>query len=68
MDAGIYIGVYLVLKSSNQTAIYYLPSEHQSPDLFIPRTPLGPQAKNPGWQGFLYDLAHLKASDMPRVG
>jgi hypothetical protein len=59
MDSGIYFPLYLVLKSQDGTAIYYLPTDFQSEKLFKPRKPLSASAKRAGWQGFMYGLASL---------
>jgi hypothetical protein len=58
MDSAIYFPLYLVLVTANSKnyAIYYLSADLQPPELFCPRTPLGPKAKRAGWRGFLYDL------------
>lgn len=67
MEAGIYIPLYVVIKSSDTAfAIYYLPSDFQTLKMFIPRVPLTEVAKRPGWQGFTMDLA-LAAAPPLRV-
>ena len=55
MQSGIYFSLYLVLtdKARSFSEIYYLPSELQSRELFVPRKPLSNTAKRAGWQGFL---------------
>ena len=57
MDAGIYFPLFLVLKTPTEFAIYYLPSDFQSPALFSARVPLSASAKRAGWQGFTYVLS-----------
>jgi hypothetical protein len=37
--------------------VYFLPSENQLPDMFVPRAPLGEAARRAGWQGFFIKLA-----------
>ncbi len=57
MDAGIYFPLFLVLRSPNGYAIYYLPTDFQDESLFLPRKPLSAEAKRAGWQGFMYNLS-----------
>lgn len=63
MDAAIYFPLYLVLSEKNGSgaAIYYLPSDLQSPDLFQPRKPLSENARRAGWQGFIYDISAIQS-------
>ncbi len=58
MQAGIYIPLYLVLTTAHlgPYAIFYLPADLQRPEMFEPRSPLGPQARRAGWTGFVYNL------------
>ena len=56
MDAAIYFPLFLVLKARSSHAIYYLPTDFQSPALFSARKPLSESARRKGWQGFLYVL------------
>lgn len=56
MDSGIYFPLFLVLKTPTTQAIYYLPTDFQSPALFIARKPLSSSARRAGWQGFMYIL------------
>ena len=56
MDAGIYFPLFLVLKAPSAHAIYYLPTDFQSPALFASRNPLSSTARRAGWQGFMYIL------------
>lgn len=60
MDAAIYFSLYLVLKAATGQAIYYLPTDLQNPNLFVPRKPLSANAKRAGWQGFMYDLTNIQ--------
>lgn len=56
MDSGIYFPLFLVLKAPASHAIYYLPTDFQSPALFSARKPLSSTARRAGWQGFMYVL------------
>ena len=56
MDSGIYFPLFLVLKAPAAQAIYYLPTDFQSPALFAARKPLSSSARRAGWQGFMYVL------------
>jgi len=56
MDSGIYFPLFLVLSASAEYAIYYLPTDFQSPALFSARKPLSSSARRAGWQGFMYML------------
>ena len=67
MDAGIYFPLYLVLKSGNNSSIYYLSADLQPPELFVARKPLSSNARRAGWQGFYYDLTKLATGAMVRL-
>ncbi len=57
MDASIYFPLYIVLvESRTKFAIYFLPKELQTEEMFIPRDPLKPTARRAGWQGYMIDL------------
>jgi type II restriction enzyme len=62
MDAGIYFPLFLVLVAPPLSlfSIHYLSADLQSPDLFLPRTPLSASARRAGWQGFHYSLASVR--------
>ena len=60
MDSAIYFPLFLVLKAPAGQAIYYLPTDFQTPNLFVPRKPLSASAKRAGWQGFMYDLTAIQ--------
>ena len=62
MESAIYFPLFVVAigKDAKSQAIYYLSADLQSPDIFEPRSPLGPNAKRAGWQGFMYRLAHIR--------
>jgi type II restriction enzyme len=56
MEAAIYFPLFLVLVSSTKKfAIYYLPADLQTPELFKKRAPLSENARRAGWQGFVYE-------------
>jgi hypothetical protein len=64
MAAGIYFSLYFVVENDQGVrAIWFLPRDLQSPEMFVPRTPLSSTAKRAGWQGFVIDLS--KASAQP---
>ncbi|MGH7929184.1 MAG: DpnI domain-containing protein [Candidatus Binatia bacterium] len=67
MDAAIYFPLFLVLKASTGHAIYYLPTDFQSPALFAARKPLSEQARRKGWQGFMYILSALPEGAFVRL-
>lgn len=57
MESGIYFSLYIVLvNSAGESAIYFLPRELQTTEMFEPRTPLSSDAKRAGWQGFYINL------------
>ena len=69
MQSGIYFPLFnvLVTKTSKKYAIYYLPADLQTEEMFVPRNPLASTAKRAGWQGYLIDLS--KALSTPvKVG
>jgi type II restriction enzyme len=59
MQSGIYFPLFIVLvtKTSKKYAIYYLPADLQTEEMFVPRNPLASTAKRAGWQGYLIDLS-----------
>ncbi len=62
MAAGIYFSLYLVVESEDgRIGIWFLPRDLQTPEMFVPRNPLGPGAKRAGWQGFMIDIAKATA-------
>jgi type II restriction enzyme len=67
MDAAIYFPLFLVLKSSTSHAIYYLPTDFQSPALFSARKPLSSEARRAGWQGFMYVLSAVPQGAFVRI-
>jgi len=58
MKSGIYFPLFIVLvtKTSNKAAIYYLPADLQTEEMFVVRKPLSETAKRAGWQGYMIDL------------
>ena len=58
MEAGIYFPLFLVLVTPARDffSIHYLPADFQDEAMFLPREPLGVNAKRAGWRGFNYDL------------
>lgn len=58
MQAGIYFPLFLVQVDSiqRQRAIYYLPADLQTQEMFEPRNPLSATAQRAGWRGFLINL------------
>ncbi len=67
MDAVIYFPLFLVLKSPIGFAIYYLPTDFQNEDLFVPRKPLSSEAKRAGWQGFMYNLSAIPEGSLVKL-
>lgn len=67
MKAGIYFPLFLVLRSGNKSAVYYVPTEFQKPTLFKKRAPLSSSARRAGWQGFTYDLASIGKEAVVRI-
>jgi type II restriction enzyme len=46
MQAGTYFPLYLVLKRSEKDfSIFFLSSDLQIPEMFVPKTPLGPKPR-----------------------
>lgn len=59
MDAGIYFSLFIVTVSKpnpRMHAIYFLPSELQTPEMFVMRAPLSATAVRAGWQGYMIDV------------
>lgn len=67
MDAAIYFPLFLVLKSPSAHAVFYLPTDFQSPALFSQRKPLSQTARRKGWQGFMYVLRSLQQGAFVRL-
>jgi hypothetical protein len=64
VDAAIYFPLFLVLvsKAPKGCAIYYLSADLQDAKLFKKRTPLSPDARRAGWQGFMYETKRVTDS------
>lgn len=62
MESAIYFPLYVVAfaKKGSKRAIYYLSADLQEPGIFQSRSPLGPNARRVGWQGFIYRLEHVR--------
>lgn len=67
MDAAIYFPLFLVLRAPSAHAVYYLPTDFQSPALFLARAPLSQTARRKGWQGFTYVLDSLPDGAFVRI-
>jgi hypothetical protein len=68
LESGVYMPLFIVLYiSDKEYGIYYLPSDLQIPEMFIPRKPLSEKAKRSGWQGFYYDLTKLRVGSIIRL-
>ena len=58
MDSGIYFPLFIVaFKDKKNVGIFFLPSDLQSKEMFLPRKPLSDSARRAGWQGFMIDLS-----------
>jgi hypothetical protein len=54
MDAGVFFSLYVVLvNESDRAAIYFLPRDLQTREMFAERKPLSATARRAGWQGFM---------------
>jgi hypothetical protein len=67
MDSSIYFPLFLVLKANNEFAVYYLPTDFQTPSLFEARNPLYATARRAGWQGFIYKFEVLRPGALVRL-
>ena len=58
MESGIFYPLYLVAKqrTKNKYAVWYLPADLQTAEMFVARNPLSSTARRAGWQGFTIDL------------
>lgn len=65
MDAGIFIPLFIVvLASPKKFAIYLLPTDFQTREMFQERSPLKETAKRKGWVG--YTIVLQKALSSPQ--
>ena len=67
MEAGIYFPLFLVLVCEGEYSIFYLSADLQTPEMFVPRKPLSPNAKRAGWQGFYYDMQQVPKGAVVRL-
>jgi len=67
MAVGVYFPLFLVLKSPKEHAVYYLPTDLQTVELFEPRKALSISAKRAGWQGFMYNLSAVPIGGFIKV-
>ena len=61
INAGIYHALWIVrMNQRNEKCceIWLVTSEAQSPEMFIIRKPLAPNARRAGWQGYNIDVAN----------
>jgi hypothetical protein len=63
LDAGIYFPLFVVLVADegHDYSVWYLSADLQTPEMFVERKPLSPNAQRSGWQGFIYDLAEVES-------
>jgi|688.fasta_scaffold1169375_1 hypothetical protein len=65
MDAGIFIPLFIVVfVSAKEFAIFLLPTDFQTPEMFEKRNPLKETAKRKGWVG--YTIVLTKAISSPQ--
>ncbi len=63
MDAGIFIPLFIVVFNSKKNfAIYLLPTDFQTVEMFSERKPLSSKAKRPGWVGYTIELGKALSS------
>jgi hypothetical protein len=69
MDAGIFFPLFIVLVTPDRRrrAVYYLPADLQTPEMFTPRTPLRETARRAGWQGYMIRIDLLGQARPVRV-
>jgi type II restriction enzyme len=60
MNAGIFFPLFVVLIGKKERAIFYLPADFQTREMFIPRNPLSATARKSGWQGYRYDFTKIR--------
>jgi len=49
------------MSTEQQKAIYYLPADLQTSEMFVPRNALSSRAKRAGWQGFMINFKKATA-------
>ena len=67
MAVGVYFPLFLVLKAPDEHAVFYLPTDLQTSELFQPRKKLSALAKRAGWKGFMYDLSAVPSGGFVKV-
>lgn len=67
MEAGIFFPLFLVLVCESKYSIYYLSADLQTPEMFVARKPLSPNAVRAGWQGFYYDMLQVPKGAVVRL-
>jgi type II restriction enzyme len=69
MEAGIFFPLFIVLVTPDRRrrAVYYLPADLQTPEMFTPRTPLRETARRAGWQGYMIRIDLLGQARPVRV-
>jgi type II restriction enzyme len=70
MTAGVFFPLFVVVVSTDERrrAIYYLPADLQSPEMFERRQPLSPKARRAGWTGYKLRLDISGGHKPVRVG
>lgn len=62
MESGIFFSLFLVVEDEvGRMAIWFLPRDFQSTEMFVPRKPLSETARRAGWQGFMIDTSKALA-------
>ena len=67
MKVGVYFPLFLVLKALSEHAVFYLPTDLQTEELFQPRKALSAVAKRAGWRGFMYNLSAVPIGGFVKV-
>ena len=63
MESGIYFPLFVVLTTADkkQSAIYFLPADLQTKEMFVARKPLSATARRAGWQGYLINCEIVRS-------
>jgi hypothetical protein len=56
MQAGIYFPLFIVQINGRQKSIFYLPTDLQNEDMYVPRNPSTIKGRKNPWQGVVYDF------------
>jgi type II restriction enzyme len=70
MDSGIYFSLFIVTVSRsnpNAYAIYFLPSQFRTPEMFVPRAPLSLTAARAGRERYMIDVGQALGAPI-RIG